>query len=384
MTEMAPSPSQATICADLRAWIRDDAGVTGPVGGFMGLDLDTLPKPPRSLLHHWVGDAPVALGFHNIRSALVHLIKARAPNGTVWLPAYTCPSLPAALEAHGIAIAYYPITPDLAVAADAFNAVDAHDALVLMNYFGKPAVLGTALDCVPKDCLVIEDGAHTIETGKPAQAPWRLYSARKMVGVPDGGLLVGYKSAAASSAPMPDLGPDLAPAFKPLQNISFMSPVIARGEDPAARFNGQWYADYQDAEANALIGDYPISRLSAALLTRIDAQMVIKRRHQNYRTLAEALSTHALWPEDLTPDWVPFCFPILVPDAARFVAGMADLGVFVPRYWAHSPAPQDNPEFSTAHDLAQRLVGLPCDHRYEAAAMHRVIDAVHQTLPPSR
>jgi hypothetical protein len=76
----------------------------------------------------------------------------------------------------------------------------ADDLVIVADYFGWPPNQ-IFRDWVRErpDVLWVEDRAQVLWTGDPPWAPWCVFSARKLLGVPNGGILLGVTFPASSA-----------------------------------------------------------------------------------------------------------------------------------------------------------------------------------------
>ena len=338
-----------------------------PVGGFFGVDLALVAEADRSVLGFWQQTADQLLLFHNQRSALLHLLAAKARTRQVAMPSFMCPSVPQALIAAGYAPTYYPIDASLRPESSALSQLPEACAAILPGYLGRPAdrSSGRVIQERP-DVLWMEDYAQSPFPGAPPLTPYQLYSPRKVCAVPDGGVLAVQ-------------GQDMAPAERrPFLRADFMRAALDRGEDPLALDNGSWYVRFKEKEAAGFVGaDLPMSRLSEALLRRFDIGLLIRARRRNYRQLYDALGdllVEVFKCDGGSPSWLPFAFPILVPDAAEASRVLSGRSIFAPRYWPELP--EAATPGAVEGVLRDRMICLPCDQRYGAKEMEWIIDAV--------
>ena len=333
------------------------------IGGFFGLDLDLLQETKDSVWAHWTKDTSCALGFENARSALAYLFDQKKPR-TIWLPSYICRDVMAGDGAYN----FYP--------ADPLNGTDTGflsrnvadgDAVVVVNYFGhtpSPAMLDFIKSC--PDILWVEDRCHTLWSEIPVYGDWAVYSPRKVLGVADGGLLVSYRDELSP--------PDFAPAQTPAQ-----TPARMRYEDKDQNQNGLWYPAYQKVEAEMTVSLHPLSGESLNILQNLPISSLIKFRKRNAAILRQYLE--GIKGVQILPSGdAPFCVPVLLEsaDAADIASRMAKNKVFCARHWADLAVPPEKSPQS--HDLARKLLSLPCDHRYDERDMKIVADTLENTL----
>lgn len=304
----------------------------------------------------WIRDAEAVHAFGNARSALAYLLRA-VGTGRVWLPDYSCPEL--AASGAGLDVGFYRLdrrlNPDL-------EGLDRRllrgDAVVVISHFGRPiSHIWQDFIRVRNDVTWIEDSAQTLYTGEDPLAPFRIFSPRKLLGVPDGGILVDYEGQIAQ--------PDLF--VRPLGLLS--APYRLRASDPDCKMREIWYRAFREAEAAMNVENRAMSVSSIRVLKTRALGPIAARRRANFRALGEWLGQYAFM-TDFEAGWAPLGFPVVVRDAGKMVSMLADFNVFAPRHWRSLAAPQQAHE--DAHWLADRLVTLPCDQRYEPDDMARV------------
>ncbi|HXY99704.1 MAG TPA: hypothetical protein VEI03_06860 [Stellaceae bacterium] len=339
-----------------------------PIGGFLPLAIDELPAAPVTPWQLWTGGARGALTFHNARSALVWLLRQKDVR-RLWLPAYICREVADAVAGAGTDIRFYAVGEALAPDAARLDAMLGRgDAVLGVDYFGfAPPAAFPALVRARGDVLWIEDRAQAFDPDAEPWGDWLIYSPRKLLGVPDGGLLVSQRC---------ELSP---PAYEDSRDLSFMAPTLERFEDAAETHSRDWYTSYREVEAGAVASLRPMSRLAGTLLRRIDAQSIASRRRRNHAMLAKAFPSLMLRFSGARPAAVPFGLALRVRDAGAVAGRLAEAGAFCARHWRSLPS--DPRRFPEEHNLAQSLLTLPCDQRYGEAEMQRLIDCLAAILP---
>lgn len=322
-------------------FVSDDA-----IGGYLELELG----PKEFPLY------PQALAYQSGRAALLALLEARRPR-CVWVPNYICTSVTDTLNQAETAFRYYRIDTNLHIAETI--ALHPDDLLIYVNYFGvrdnyvselltEYAFGQVVIDCTQSLCSTPFDCLATI------------YSPRKFVGVPDGGLLV-------TSWPVQ------LPAAVDEGSYQRCLPLIKR-----LAFSAEaGYEEHRKADRE-LGSQRPMrmSTLTGRLLSVIDFERIAAVRRHNFMLLHSALADVNL--VSLEPPRVaaPMCYPLLTAHQGlrEFLIAAR---VFVPRYWEGVGQIAD---FEAERFLADYLVPLPCDQRYNVGDMQRVLDAVHRFL----
>ncbi len=337
-----------------------------PIGGFLELERPGPGAPAADLLTHW--QAGAAPAWVNATSALAALVARLRPQ-RVWLPGYLCAELVAA--APPPARRFFALGDDLEPEIAMLDgALAPGDLLLAVNMFGRaPGPGWRQFVAAHPGVTFVEDCAQALDTGAPAWGDWRLYSPRKLVGVPEGGILVAVSGRARAMAPEihPDMGlrADDGPGWR-----TRLAPLEARRAAP--RDNAAWHGLHRAAEASHRIGAAPMSRLARDLLARLDPAPMSAARKRNHAHLGRLLGDHALRP-DPAPAWAPSGFAVQVPAARRdtVLAHLHGAGIFAAVHWRAIPAPA---AFAADHARAAGLITLPCDHRYGPAEMETVAE----------
>jgi len=332
------------------------------IGGFFPLHLPERAKK-NSVLALWGVPAHPHLFFGNARSALSCLLQLKKP-AILWLPAYSCMAL--AEAAGGTRLRFFPLRADLSPDADFLKSrVKPGEAVVAIDYFGRgPGPEFLKLVRSAPDILWIEDRAQAF---LPAREPWGdyvLYSPRKLLGVPDGGILVSRWQA------LP------APEQPGHEDAGFLRAALLRYEDRDEKQNDVWYAAYTEQEENMQVSLRAMSRISRCILAAADPAPLMRKRKANYDALMAELGDIALLPA--AADFVPFGFPVRVPERAKLASGLHAQGIFAAHHWPELPSPAS--QFAAEHRLAERLLTLPVDHRYGRREMRRIAAAVRKAL----
>jgi len=328
-------------------------------------------RPPRSagesVLSSWSKNAAAVSLFHNARSAVRHVVVDRRLR-RFWLPAYVCGELTAALDDSGTEVRYYPVRdnlePDTGFLAER---LERGDGVLGIDYFGRPsAPAWRNLIKATHGVLWVQDCAQALDTGDDQFGDVRVYSSRKLMGVPDGGVLVDVHGI---------LSP---PVLRPIEQDDFIEPYRLRAADPDGRERERWYRACQAAEAAMTADAVAMSPLSEAILGSTAIAPLAARRTENYLYLFGELNDSALF-FDPPAGWAPLGFPLLTESGNGLCRYLAERHVFAPRHWRALPSP--SVEFPKEHCLSRSLVTLPCDQRYGLAEMERVARLVKQFRP---
>lgn len=309
-----------------------------PVGGYFGLELN---KGGHS--YH-----TVPYTFKSGRSALHFILKECKP-ALVYIPFYTCKVILQSFEVTGIAYKYYAVDESLEPVTLPDLAKDEY--FLYTNYMGIKDAAVNRLSARYGRQLIVDCTQAFFTKGNGRS--WYFNSCRKFFGVPDGAYLYP---------------PDDIPV-QPIEsrNTAYTVTHLIK------RFNGQvqeGYAAFKENEALCgpeLTGMSEISRL---MLSHINYPEVIAARKANFNRLHYIFKNQNQFAIITDPDMVPMVYPLITPyhtDREKLYSQ----GIYVPTFWAEVKEGSKT-GFETESKLAERLMPLPIDHRYQETDMQRM------------
>lgn len=273
------------------------------------------------------------------------------PGNVIWFPSFHCGmEVRAACDA-GFEPRFYRIHDDLTVDEDdlARGVRDEPGPVLIIHYFGfpQPGIARIASLGVP----LVEDCSHAFLTrnvGLHGEAA--TFSFYKTLGTADGGGMRCRFGNPAGPAPQ-----WLAPKRR--------KPFY----DDAHRF------DELAAHARTRIFEGPwqygrgISRVSLAMIERMDPDVIRERRRQNYKTLSSMLGGPAL-----TDDTCPLFLPIVVDDRRRVWRRLqeARIDTFIFGMF-HHPA-LDLDRFPETRAMRETILCLPIHQDLDRADLERI------------
>jgi hypothetical protein len=339
-------------------------GRTGPkmIGGFFGLE---------EILSSDNCYPPFLMGKNiflvNARSGILLLIKLLSPPN-VWLPSYLCASIVETVEKSETRVRFYGVTYSLEVPSRTWlDDVQQGDLVVLVDYFGFPCDYSCARQAKEQGAWVLEDACQALLSKEVGNySDFVLFSPRKFLGVPDGGILTLRRE---SDFPHLDLQSPPAEWW-----LSALLATVLRREFDSYGGSRRWFELFQKVEAEAPIGKYTMSELSKMLLMNaFDYSAIARRRIDNYEILADKMSDLALFP-DLSSNTVPLGFPIHVEGRDNLRRVLFDHKIYPPVHWPIQGIVPE--EFEDSHKLASEIMTLPCDQRYDSSDMYRITELV--------
>lgn len=327
------------------------------LGGAFGMETPVSPsRPPFS--------AANARYFLNVRCALLALARVLRPR-SAWLPSYLCPALLEPFQSAGVEARFYGVDEHLRVSGRAWlNDVRSGDFVIVIHYFGVPHSGFPAGAAKRSGAFVIEDSSQALFLPQQFdESLCVLYSPRKFLGVPDGGLMASKGETGTESLA-------LEPPPSEWWNSALAMTLQRRDFDLTAQPGG-WYSLFQQVESSFPLGLYRSSDLSRAVLAcGVDYAAILTRRRANYQALLDRLAEHALFPE-IPEQAVPLGFPV------RIDAGLRDRvlrllyanRIYAPVHWKIDGAA---PSLSS--------LTLVCDQRYTPDDMTLQAQAFEQAL----
>lgn len=323
------------------------------IGGYFGLSLPDYGDP-----------FPDTFKFQSARAALRAALEC-AGISRVFLPVYICDAVIQAVADSGAVVEPY-LLDDLLYPENLPGQIPEDCALLYVNYFGLCRKnVARLLKNIPNNQLIIDNSQALF--AQPGNAAATIYSVRKFIGTPDGGLLT------ATGANI------IPPEKEDTGSLKRMNALLLRMAYSARA----GYSSYVASE-ETLNDTKPLkmSRLTKRLIASIDMNTVKQRRRENFLELAEQLDNfnEHKWP--IEPDTVPLCYPLLVDtniDPLR--KQLIDSGIFIPAYWPEtkSRAAPNSMEYRLSHCC----LFIPCDQRYSTSqmkAMARKITAILKNI----
>lgn len=332
------------------------------IGGMFALQ-EPVPRPAGS------GVPPVLTGRHvalaTARSAFRLLDRWHSP-ARIWLPAYLCDVVVDAVLPPQNRVRFYPVGRDLRLQNDAWlREVGEGDMVVFISYFGFNTWKPLGVRARDLGALVVEDACQALFAEPSGVAHYSVYSPRKFVGVPDGGLLAVCDSGIQQQH-------TVFPASEDGWWLkAFLASQLRRDFD-AGSDDRAWYRLFNETEPNAPLDPQEMSQLSLRLLNHcVRFDDVAEARRRNFRQLLESLGDYSIFKE-LPDGVVPLGFPITVRRRDEVRAHLFAHEIFPPVHW---PVGRVVPSaFSESHELERVIMTLPCDQRCSSADMHRMTE----------
>ena len=319
------------------------------VGGYFGLDLPTYGDP-----------FPDTLKFQSARAAL-HAVLEFAGIKRVLLPGYICNNVVKSVLDSGAEVETY-FLDDTLYPQDLPTAIPEESVVIYVNYFGLcQNNIDRLLQAVPPKQLIIDNSQALF--AKPANVLATIYSLRKYIGVPDGGLLL-----TSLEIKMPE--------NEDTGSLDRMRHLLLRMAYPART----GYSSFLESE-KSLNDTKPLkmSRLTNRILSSINMNEVKQRRRENFFVLAAQLDKLNEYKWSIGSDSVPLCYPLIVDKSVDLLKQrLISKGIFIPTYWPEVISKTGNKTIE--YRLLHCSLFIPCDQRYTTRQMNTLAGIITACL----
>ena len=313
-----------------------------PIGGYFGLELNNS--------EHYHNDA---LRLNTARNCFEYVLRARQYK-KVYIPYYTCEVMLEPINKLGLQYEFYQINELLEPSV--LPLLKSNESFLYTNYFGLKQRYVKRLAANYGNQVIVDDSQAFF--AKPIDGIDTFYSARKFFGVADGAYLYTDKK--------------LVQEFQ--QDVSYerMSHLLKRADIGAEA----GYKDFRENDDSLCNQDIKrMSKLTESILSSIDYKTISQKRRLNYAFLNDALGESNLIHLNLDDESVPMIYPYLTSDST-LKQKLIENKIFVATYW---PNVFDwvTPN-GIEYKLANCLVCIPVDQRYEDADMERILKTIEK------
>lgn len=288
-------------------------------------------------------------------NAFQYILESLSPVRKVYIPYFTCDSVLVPLQRLNINFEYYHINENLEIADSSLVPGD-NEYIVYTNYFGIKDAYARSLFPQYGSKLIIDNAQAFF--AKPIIGCYQFYSPRKFVACPDGGIVL----------------PSLTNDYCHLRQSSSFDKCTAL----LKRADGDVSGGYQDFRTiSSALRQEPLqlmSELTKGILRNQDYAFIKERRKNNFNYLHSRLSQINKLSKLLTLQVqesyeCPLVYPFYTEDAT-LRQRLIEKKVFVAKYW---PNVMDSINYALEVELANRIISLPIDQRYDEKDMFRII-----------
>lgn len=288
------------------------------------------------------------------RNALEYVFRALGDVRHLYMPYYTCDVVMEPVVKLNIPYSFYHINQSLEL--DVLPTLNSGDYLVYTNYFGIKDEYVYRLAEQYGSQLIVDNAQAWF--AQPIKGVNTIYSPRKYVGVPDGGVAYCTKYIDEKS-------------FE--QDVSYerCSHLLKRMElDP---YDG--YVDFKSN--NKTLSGQPVkqmSRLTRKMLSSIDFEDVRNKRRKNFDYLQEHLGkANCLEIPFINSFACPMVYPYLT-DEPSLRQKLIENKVFVATYWPN--VKEWTSRGMLEFELMDKMIPLPVDQRYGIEEMNTMISII--------
>lgn len=327
---------------------------------------------PRENEGHFKG------GFwHSGRDALRALV-GHLRLDRVFFPSYYCQQVAASLRDDGVEVKAYPDDPRDTPADLTDMPWGAGDGVVISNTFGLrgPPEFPTE---VPVGVVTIEDHTHDplSRWALNSAADYAFASLRKWLPLPDGAVLWSPREL---SLPDPT---EILPDHTAI-TLTKLTGMVLKRQYLQGVFREKSIYREPFAQAESVIGTFRpsgISPIASRLLDVFPLGYWRQLRAANWEALTEeVVNLVSDWGFTLLgaePDCVPYAVCLVAPDATKreqLIEHLRVNSVYAAVLWPMATAGPDSIDGVRDRDvdLSNRILALPCDHRYTAQDMQMV------------
>lgn len=313
-----------------------------PIGGYLTLEVTYLNG-------HYHQEA---IKLNTARNAFEYVLRANSFS-KVYLPYYSCDVLFEPLKKLNVAYEFYNIDYNLEPIFD-FRTIKKGEVFLYINYFGLKDKFAYFLSTITQNLILDNSQAFFAIPSSDILASF--YSARKFFGVSDGAYL--YTNSILNDS----FGQDIS--------CERMSHLLKRIEYDAET----GYADFA-ANENSLVNQ-PIKRMSVLtdkILSSIPYNQIARTRNTNYRSLNSVLNDYNKLKTINNPK-APLCYPFLIENGSVLKDDLIRNKIFIPTYW--KSVLDLVPKESIEYDIANNLIPLPIDQRYDMNEMQIIINLI--------
>ncbi|MBL0171637.1 MAG: DegT/DnrJ/EryC1/StrS aminotransferase family protein [Gemmatimonadaceae bacterium] len=283
------------------------------------------------------------------------------------MPSYLCESMLGAVSEADGDVQYYEVGYDLDIPdGNWVDGIQPGDLVVLIDYFGFATSSAIAARVKARGAWILADACQSLlSQNEHVDSDFILFSPRKFVGVPDGGIL------RCNTHSILDVALEQSPVrwWKKALEAS-----IQRREFDRHGGSRRWFDIRREADSEHPVGPYAMSQLSERLLRfGFDYCRIASRRVENYGSLLTSLADLALFP-NLPSGAVPLGFPIRVARRDEIRQVLFEHSIYPPVHWPIGDIIPNR--FADSHRLASEILMLPCDQRYTPRHMTYIAEVV--------
>ncbi len=313
------------------------------IGGYFSLELKTFNNMPNSN----------GILLNSGRNSLEFVLRSLPKVDKVYIPYYTCKVVLEPFSHLGLAYSFYHINANFEL--DEKIELNPNEYLLYTNYFGIKDAYVKYLNEIYGENLIV-DNAQALYAKPTVNS---VYSPRKYVGVPDGGIAFTNNPTPIGNLPMD-------------QSYDRCIHLLKRLDVDA----GFGYKDFQLNDSRLDNNEIKqMSNLTRTLLEGIDFESIKEVRRRNYEFLYDKLKeTNQLNLPSMDSFECPMVYPYMVSDAYLLRKKLIAKHIFVATYWSNifEWCSDSTIEFG----LAKNILPIPIDQRYDIEDMKFIVNQI--------
>lgn len=317
-----------------------------PIGGYFEWEF---PPQKNKGLH----DGEIRL--NSCRHSLEYILRGLKSVSHVWVPYFTCDVVLEPLKKLGISYGFYHINNRLEIANDI--KLNENEILVYTNYYGIKDDYVKLLAEKYTSRLIV-DNAQALFC-KPHKVCHQIYSPRKYIGMPDGGLAVTGIPDTSSKLPV---------------DVSYTrcTHLLKRHELPPS----EGHKDFQnDDEQISNCNLSRMSTISSKIFASVDFDKVKIIRRKNFSSLHKVLSkTNKLAIPSTDSFECPLIYPYWTDNGVALKKKLIANNIFIATYWPNVLKWMKSDDIE--YELANNIVCIPIDQRYGERDMEGIVKEV--------
>ncbi|MCS6095031.1 hypothetical protein [Shewanella baltica] len=295
-----------------------------------------------------------AYQFQSARAALYAYLNS-AKIKTLYVPNYICDSIFPALESLNVNVIFYSIN-DLLLPDNISECTSTNDSkILLVNYFGLLSEQIKILTTIRPESFIVDNSQALF--CEHIEGTTSIYSPRKFLGIPDGGLL-----RTSINIDMPE---DCYDASKNCGHLLLR----------AAGYVQAGYRQFLEAE-QALECFIPkkMSVISAYLINCADINLIKETRQRNYKFLYSKFKSLNQLQLPINGQ-IPLCYPLKIShDVGSVYKQLINNAIYLPRYW------QSECNGKVGFNMFNSTLFLPIDERVSYAELLQLVNFIKKNL----
>lgn len=314
------------------------------IGGYFELELSVKNNMPNK----------DGILVNSCRNALELILENIDSVKHLYIPYYTCDSILEPINKLDIKYTFYSINENLEFFEDITLAENEY--IIYTNYFGiKDKYINTLIEKYKNQIII--DNAQALYSEPTSNC---IYSPRKFVGIPDGGIVFTNTDIDISKYPIDE-------------SFNRCSQLLIRYDRGASEGYSEFKANSLKLKNNNI---KQISNLTKRLISSIDFEEIKKRRIDNFIFLHNNLkAANKLKIDDINYFKCPLVYPFLTDDV-KLKSKLIENKIYVATYWPNVFEWCKEGDFE--YKLAKQLIALPIDQRYDIDDMKRIINIIYE------